>query len=86
MALKSLVIAFGAVLVASAPAAAGTNAKAEKVNAAEPTGTSKAAQASEKKYCIKERDTGSHLESKECRTKAEWAQEGIDIEQFAKKK
>jgi len=84
MALKSLVIAFGAVLVAAAPAAAGNNAKAEKANASEPAGSSKAAQ--ETKYCIKETDTGTHLESKECRTKAEWAQEGIDIEQFAKKK
>jgi hypothetical protein len=85
MALKSLVIAFGAVLVAAAPAAAGTNSKAEKVNASEGTGaSSKAAQ--QTKYCIKETDTGTHLESKECRTKAQWAQEGIDIEQFAKKK
>lgn len=85
MALKSLVTAFGAVLVASGPAAAGTNSKgADKVNASEQTGASKAAQ--ETKYCIKETDTGTHLESKECRTKAEWAKEGIDIEQFAKKK
>ena len=84
MALTSLAIAFGSILLAAAPAAAGTNAKAEKVNAAEQTGASKAAQ--ETKYCVKETDTGTHLESKECRTKAEWAQEGIDIEQFAKKK
>jgi len=84
MALKSLAIAFGMVLVASAPAAAGTNSKAEKVNASEQSGASKAEK--ETKYCIKETDTGTHLESKECRTKAEWAQEGIDIEQFAKKK
>jgi len=86
MAYKGLMIALSTMLVAAAPAAAGTT-KAEKVNASEQTGAAPTAakDAKEKKYCIKETDTGTHLESKECRTKAEWAREGIDIEEFIKK-
>jgi len=80
MALKSLVIAFGVVLVASAPAAAGTNSKdAEKVNASEPTGASKAAP--ETKYCMRiEAITGSRLEEVKCWTRAEWAEQGVDVD------
>ena len=33
------------------------------------------------KYCLAyEKTTGSRIEKTECRTKAEWAEEGIDID------
>jgi hypothetical protein len=80
MSLKGFIIALGMVAIAASPAAAGTTTKAElKAPAA-------AAAKEEKKYCIQETDTGTRLNSKECRTKAEWAREGINIEEFVKTK
>lgn len=38
------------------------------------------------KYCLQlEASTGSHINRTECRTKAEWAQLGIDIDEVIKK-
>jgi hypothetical protein len=80
MSLKGFIIGLGTVAIAAAPAAAGTTTKAElKAPAA-------AVAQKEKKYCIQETDTGTRLNSKECRTKAEWAREGVNIEEFVKTK
>lgn len=80
MAYKGLMIVLGTVLVASAPATAESNAGNDQTKAAE------AHTAKEKKYCVKEANTGTRLASVDCRTKAEWAREGIDIEAVAKGK
>lgn len=41
---------------------------------------------SEQKYCIQfEPDTGSRIAKTDCRTKAEWRDLGIDVDQLAKK-
>ena len=80
MSLKGFIIGLGTVAIAAAPAAAGTTSKAElKAPAA-------AVAQKEKKYCVQETDTGTRLNSKECRTKAEWAREGVNIEEFVKTK
>ena len=82
MTYKGLVIALGTILVAVPPAAAqvpGTNAQAKAA-----VGAGEGATKKEKKYCLKEANTGTRLASVDCRTKAEWAREGVDIEAVAK--
>jgi hypothetical protein len=81
MTLKGLIIAAGMAAVAATPAVAGTNAKAGESKA-----SANAVAEKEKKYCVQETDTGTRLNAKECRTKAEWAREGINIEEFVKGK
>lgn len=39
-----------------------------------------AATADARRYCVVETPTGSRLPTKQCRTRAEWAQEGVDID------
>ena len=72
---KQIIAALAMALMA-VPASAGTAA----------VKSSKAAAAKETKYCTKEANTGTRLETKDCRTKAEWAREGINIEEFARKR
>ena len=44
------------------------------------------ASASEQKYCIEyEKMTGSRVSRQECRTKKEWAEEGVDVDELLKK-
>ena len=41
---------------------------------------------SELKYCIEyEKMTGSRVSRQECRTKKEWAEEGVDVDELLKK-
>ena len=57
----------------AAPAAAQQNSTNQAQSA-------KQAPAKEQKYCIKfESSTGTRMKSTECKTKAEWAREGIEI-------
>lgn len=44
----------------------------------QPANTGKAT-AKEKVYCIKETTSGTRMAKKVCRTKAEWAVEGIEV-------
>ena len=40
----------------------------------------------EQKYCIEyEKMTGSRVSRQECRTKKEWAEEGVDVDELLKK-
>ncbi len=78
---NGLIITLGALLVTATPANAGSNSGNDR---AKSTPTSETAK--EKKYCVKETNTGTHLSSSDCRTKAEWAREGIDITEFVKNK
>ena len=49
-------------------------AKAPKSGPAEPV------------YCIKyERETGSRIERQACKTKKQWSEQGVDIDQLLKK-
>jgi hypothetical protein len=42
--------------------------------------------ASEQKYCIEyEKMTGSRVSRQECRTKKQWAEEGVDVDEMMKK-
>jgi hypothetical protein len=81
MANNGLIIVLGTFLVASAPAGATSSVGNAQTR---PAGSADASK--NKKYCLKETDTGTRLASKDCRTKAEWAREGIDIEEFVKSK
>jgi len=61
-------------ILTSAPAAA-----------ADPAGNKTAAQ-DRTKYCIEiEASTGSRINKMECRTKAEWASLGVDVDEISKK-
>ena len=43
--------------------------------------TDKAPAAEQKKYCLQYEDTiGSRVRKTECKTKAQWAREGVDID------
>lgn len=74
---KQIIAAVGMALIA-APASAETVAAAVK--------SSKETAAKETKYCTKEANTGTRMETKDCRTKAEWARDGVNIEDFVKKR
>lgn len=78
---KGLMIVLGALSVAAAPANAEATLGNEQTKAA-----ASADAAKEKKYCLKEALTGSRMTSQECKTKAEWAREGVDISEFTKGK
>lgn len=82
MSYKGLVIIALGTIVATTPAAAqvpGTNAQAKAA-----VGAGEGATKKEKKYCLKEANTGTRLASVDCRTKAEWARDGVDIEAVVK--
>ena len=40
---------------------------------------------SEAQYCLTFEDTGSHLSRTECRTKKEWKQRGVDVDELSAK-
>ena len=77
MAYRIMTIALGLAVMAS-PAAARTNTEQQKAKTTAPS-------AGEKKYCIAYDDVvGSRITRTECKTKAEWAKEGIDVDKPAK--
>ena len=58
-------------------------ASAADVAGQKQSGTS--APAKEKKYCVRYADiTGSRVAIRECRTKAEWARDGVEVEKPSK--
>ena len=72
---KHILLTATIALIAAAPAAA-------KGNSDSATGKSAA---SEQKYCLEyERVTGSRVSKQECKTKAEWAKERVDIDKLLK--
>ena len=75
MAYHRLVVAMGLVALATqAPAALQTNQVGNSTSAV-----------GEPKYCIQyERDTGSRLNRVECKTKAQWAKQGVQVDQLKK--
>lgn len=75
--MKTIVIAIAALAAATAvPAFAAPSATAKPVaDQAEP------AKAKARKYCVSEMVTGSRLPIKMCKTRAEWAAEGFDVDQ-----
>ena len=42
-------------------------------------------QNSDQRYCLTFEDTGSHLARTECRTKKEWRQLGVDVDELSAK-
>ena len=70
---RQIILAVGLALIA-APAAAADNAKAAKNSAVDQT-----------KYCLSyDNVVGSRVRAQECKTKAEWARERIDIDKMLK--
>ncbi|MFL6729912.1 MAG: hypothetical protein ACJ8E3_05965 [Sphingomicrobium sp.] len=66
---KVLASAF-ALTVIAAPASARDNPQSNTV----------ASKPQEKTYCVQFDDTGSHVARVECRTKKQWAQRGVDVD------
>ena len=40
--------------------------------------------AKERKFCLKEESTGSRVSGLTCKTKSEWARDGVDIDKLAR--
>jgi hypothetical protein len=83
MVYKALIVAVGLILAGPA-IAEGTSG-----TAASPAGNSnvpaKPARADTTKYCVEvEASTGSLLKMTQCKTRAEWAKEGVDVDQLKK--
>lgn len=75
---KEMLVALGMVLIAAPATAAGADGKE---NAASKSATA----AQEKKYCIAyDNIVGSRVARQECRTKADWARQGVDVEKLLK--
>jgi Ni/Co efflux regulator RcnB len=73
---RTLIIAALAAFVATPAAAAGNSQSAPAKESRAAADKSKAT-----KYCLTyERTTGSRIEKTECRTKAEWAQLGVNLD------
>ena len=73
---SKLILIAAAALVAAPGTAKGTDDAPKASRAA----------ASEQKYCIEyEKMTGSRVSRQECRTKKEWAEEGVDVDELLKK-
>jgi hypothetical protein len=70
--------------VLSAPALAGTTA--EHANSPAATKAGPQVQSDNRKYCIEpdETTTGTRLRIPECRTKADWAKRGVDVDDLQK--
>lgn len=74
-------------LIASAATAVGASAIAGPASAAATpqVAADKKQQQAEKRYCLQyDNVVGSRLKGKECRTKAEWARRGIEVDKMLK--
>ena len=77
MARKGIIVALSMALVA-APAQAATNRLAQKP-------AKSAAAEDQKKYCIAyDNVVGSRVARHECKTKREWARQGVDVDRMLK--
>ena len=73
---KQIIAAVGMALIA-VPASATINTAAAK--------TAKSASADQKKYCVAyDGVVGSRVTKQECKTKAEWAKDRVDIDKLLK--
>jgi len=71
-------------VVSSTSAFAATKTNQDKQPAA---ATTAPATSADHKYCIEsntDEATGSRIYTRECRTKAEWAKRGVDVDEMAK--
>ena len=69
-----LMIAIIALPMLAAPSAAQQSSSSGQAQSAKP------AQAKEKKYCLRyENQTGSRLQPSVCKTKAQWAKDGVNV-------
>ena len=90
---RTLITLASALMFTAAPAVAAPapilTADAGSASAASPGGSSnesaKPARADNTKYCVEvEQITGSRLNMTQCKTRAEWAKEGVDVDQLKK--
>ena len=73
-------------LIAIALAAAATPVSAQGGAATQNRAGNAATTAKETKYCVQlEQMVGSRLNREECKTKREWAREGVDIDKLVNK-
>lgn len=89
MANKAIFLATAMILATPAFAAPAPTQTADASAASGSSGgssaTAKAAQPDLKKYCVEvEAGTGSRLNMTECKTRAQWAKEGVDVDQLKK--
>lgn len=76
------IIALGIAAVA-APASASTSAQ---VSATAQNGNGHPVAAQEKKYCIQyEQMVGSRVNRQDCKTKRQWARDGVDVDKLLNK-
>jgi hypothetical protein len=73
-----------ALVISSAPAFAATDTAANHAGAT--PAAQNASSSPDKKYCIAsdETTTGTKIVTRECRTKADWAKRGVDIDELKK--
>jgi hypothetical protein len=77
---KIAAMALSAFAVALPAHAAADTSAAAKVSAPSPEGGGAAKAAEPRKHCINYTpDTASRVSKRECKTKAEWAEEGVEI-------
>jgi hypothetical protein len=70
--------------LSSVSASAATNTKQDKQPAA--STAAPATSSADRKYCLESGNdaTGTRLYTRECRTKAEWAKRGVDVDELSK--
>lgn len=79
--LAALTLAASATFLMASPSSAEENGSATNAAAAAAAQASKKPAAETRKYCVMlEAVTGSRVSRKSCRTKAEWAAEGVDVD------
>ncbi len=80
----STLLAAGLVCLATPTFAAEKDSNTATQASASLAATAERPAAAEKKYCFAGVSTGSILQRKECRTKADWASQGVDVEKYVK--
>ena len=78
---RTIIIAAALTALVAAPAAAAAAAAGETQSTPAKQSKPAAQKSKETKYCLTyEAITGSRTEKTECRTRAQWAKEGIDVD------
>lgn len=73
-----------ALLVSAGPALAAGKTAPPKPAAPAKTVAAAASASPDVKYCVEGDVTGTRIRSQECKTKEQWAKEGVDIDQALK--
>jgi hypothetical protein len=91
MAYKVIILASAAILAAApalsapSPAVAADSGSGAAATASGGSSAAKPATPDNAKYCVEvEPPTGSRLNMTQCKTRAEWAKEGVDVDQLNK--